>query len=417
MIGAGLQLTRIASTTESIPTNPRHWAIESYIPILTTELIEALLARKDCPDEAKERLRDVFSAMSDLLHQRGRRLHTGFTGQYAEIDPDRDTMPMTLPPLPGQGVEDAVRIAELSRQVLTDAGYSEVDRAELEKAVEFASEWGVPLHVDFEVFDLLMVYARGDITGMRKARRWRKLFRQIDVDVPLYQRVVVFFKLREGIKTDDQLEHSKLHLRMFKNIPKMDIDMLLPGTRIRVSWLDHSRYIVPSLGGIGMTLYKIIRAALFVAVITYSVAAMLLGLTLAIIGYLIRSVMNYIQTRNRYMLSLTRSLYYQKLDTNAGVAYRLLHEAEAQRHREVMLAYYALLSSETPISLRRLRRRVQRIIRETASAEVDYRASEAIKTLESWNLIERDSIGLLKTYAPNEAMRRIDACWDTKLNA
>jgi hypothetical protein len=131
----------------------------------------------------------------------------------------------------------------------------------------------------------------------------------------------------------------------------------------------------------------------------------------------IRSVINYSQTRNRYMLNLTRSLYYQKLDTNAGVAYRILNEAESQRHREVLLAYYALLSASEPISLRRLRRRVQRMIRETAGAEIDYRAADAIKTLESWNLIQRDSEGLLSTLAPEEAMKKIDECWDTAISA
>lgn len=406
----------MASTVEFVGNNPPHWAIETYIPIQNSELAEALLSRKDCPVTDRDRLRRVFNAMSDLLHHRGRPLHTGFASRYAEIDPDRDTRPVFQHEDSAHVIADANRIAEMSRQVLVDAGFSEVDRSELEKAVGIASEWGVPLHVDFEVFDLLLVYARGDILGSRVKRRWRQMFKKVDVEVPLYQRVVVLFKLREGSRTEDQLEPAMLHLRMFKNVPKVDIDMLLPGTRVRISWFDRTRSIVPSLGGIGVQLYKLVKAVLFVAVITYSIAAMVLGLTIAIIGYVVRSVITYMQTRNRYMLNLTRSLYYQKLDSNAGVAFRLLHEAEAQRHREVMLAYYALLSADGPISLRRLRRRVQRMIRETAATEVDYRASDAVKTLESWDLVSRDAKGLLQTFAPDEAMKRIDACWDTAIN-
>ncbi len=355
--------------------------------------------------------------MADLLHHRGRALHTGFASRYTEIDPDRDTRTVVSAPAPAQGLADANRIAEMSRQVLHDAGYSEVGQAELEKSIEHASEWGVPLEVDFKVFDLLLVYARGDVVGSRMKRRWRKLFKLISVDVPIYQRVVVLFKLKEGSSTDDQLETSMLHLRMFKNVPKMDIDMLLPGTQIRITWFDRTRSIVPSIGGIGVQVYKLVRLALFVAVITYSIAAMIIGLTLAIIGYVIRSIMNHFQTRNRYMLNLTRSLYYQKLDTNAGVAYRLLYEAESQRHREVILAYYAILSADGAISMRKLRRRVQRMIREIAGAEVDYRAADAIKTLESWSLIERGVSGMIRTYSPDEAMLWIDRCWDRKIDA
>lgn len=402
----------MASTAEVILDNPPHWAIESYIPIQSAELIEALLSRKDCPVDSRASLRRVFNTMEDLLHHRGRPLHSGFASRYAEIDPDRDTYPVAHPEDSAHVMADANRIAEVSRQVLIDAGFSEVERAELQKAVGVASEWGVPLHVDFNVFDLLLVYARGDVIGTRPKRRWRKWFQVVDVEVPIYQRVVVLFKLREGSRTEDQLEPEMLHLRMFKNVPKKDIDMLLPGTRIRITWFDRTRSIIPSLGGIGLQLYKLIKLVLFVAVITYSIAAMLIGLTFAIIGYIVRSVMTYLQTRNRYMLNLTRSLYYQKLDTNAGVAYRLLHEAEAQRHREVLLAYYALVTADGPISLRRLRRRVQRMIRETAGTEVDYRAEDAIKTLESWDLISREMDGAIHVCLPDEAMRRMDACWD-----
>jgi len=416
LIGAGVQLTRLASTAEFISDDPPHWAIESYIPLPNAELVDALLSRAECPADSHARLREVFTAMADLLHHRGRALHTGFANRYTEIDPDRDTRTAVPATEPGKCLADANRIAEMSRQVLADAGYSEVDRAELERSAESASEWGVPLEVDFNVFDLLLVYARGDIVGSRTKRRWRQMFKLINVDVPIYQRVVVMFKLRAGSKTDDQLESSMLHLRMFKNVPKLDIDMLLPGTQIRITWLDRTRTIVPSLGGIGLQVYKLIKLALFVAVITYSIAAMIIGLALAIIGYVVRTVMNHFQTRNRYMLSLTRSLYYQKLDSNAGVAYRLLYEAEAQRHREVVLAYYALLTVDKEISMRKLRRRVQRMIREICSAEVDYRASDAIKTLESWSLIERGASGSLHTCAPEEAMQRIDRCWDRKVD-
>ncbi len=275
----------------------------------------------------------------------------------------------------------------------------------------------MPLHVDFDVFDAIIVYARGDVVGQRAKRRWQNLYREVIFDVSLYQRVVVMFKLRPGFRTDDDLDHTMLHLRMFKNVPKPDIDMLLPGTRVRFTWLDHLRNLVPSIGGIGITLFKISRVGLFVAAITLSLAAVLAGLLLALIGYAVRSVMNHLNVKNRYMLNLTRSLYYQKLDSNAGVAYRLLEEAESQRHREVVLAYYALLTAGGPISQRRLSRRAERMVRELIDVEVEFRVAEAVALLESWNLISRDPAGKLQVCDPDEAMRRIEAFWDRALKA
>ena len=65
--------------------------------------------------------------------------------------------------------------------------------------------------------------------------------------------------------------------------------------------------------------------------------ASVLGLVGGTIGYGIRSFYGYLNTKNKYQLSLTESLYYQNLDNNAGVFFRLLDEAEEQENCESML--------------------------------------------------------------------------------
>lgn len=441
-----------ASTEDFVALDAEHWAIEPFIPINTAELIDALIARwgtwsasesgdsfshETAPSLDASQLREVYSGFADLLHHSYRPLFSRFAQRYADLDPDRDTRPI-IPLRPrdatveqrdsgqtasgearptqsddAQWLIDVNRITDVGRIVLKDAGYTELGREELESSVGVYSQWGVPLHVDFDVFDAILVYARGDVVGKRNKRMWQKLYREVVLDVSLYQRVVVMFKLREGFRTEDDLDDKVLHLRMFKNIPKQDIDMLLPGTRVKFSWFDHLRNVIPTLGGIGVTLFKIGRVALFVAAITFSIAAVLAGLFIALIGYMIRSVVNHRNAKNRYMLNLTRSLYYQKLDSNAGVACRLLEEAETQRHRECILAYYAILSAGEPISLRRFRRRVERMVREMVDVEVEYRATDALEQLTTWGLIQLDDDGRLQTCQPDEALKRIGEHWDS----
>ena len=447
-INAGLRLAEIATTDEFVSLASPHWGVEPFIPINTAELVDTLEERWDTWSESTDiphdRLREVFSGFSDLLHHQYRPLFGRFAQRYAELDPDRDTRHVIRPMAPNGSpaqaspangstpagstkreqssvadsaisrarMIDVQQIGNASRAVLIDAGYTEVERAELVRAVGVSSHWGVQLHVDFDAFETVAVYARGDVIGKRSKRRWQTFYREKIYDVSLYQRVVVVFKLREGFRTEDELDDKMLHMRLFKNIPKQDIDMLLPGTRVKFSWIDHLRNLVPSIGGIGLTIFKIIRVGLFVAAITFSMAAVLIGLLLALIGYLVRSVMNHLNAKNRYMLNLTRSLYYQKLDSNAGVAVRLLDEAETQRHREVVLAYYAILSAGEAISPRRLRRRVERMVREMIDLEVAFRDSDAVDRLETWGLIRRRDDGKLQTYPPEEAITRIAAYWD-----
>lgn len=444
-----------ASTEDFVAFDAEHWAIEPFIPINTAELIDTLIARwgtwaeGESSDSAKPtvpqtpdtgKIREVYSGFADLLHHRYRPLFTRFAQRYADLDPDRDTRPII--PLrsrlvyPQESIAsgtdasvetesdssaaaemgDVNRITDVGRIVLKDAGYTELGREELESSIGVYSHWGVPLHVDFDVFDAIVVYARGDVVGKRSKRMWQKFYREVVLDVSLYQRVVVMFKLRAGFQTEDDLDDKLLHLRMFKNIPKQDIDMLLPGTRVKFSWFDHLRNFVPSLGGISVTLFKIARVGLFVAAITFNIAAVLAGLFIALVGYMIRSIVNHRNAKNRYMLNLTRSLYYQKLDSNAGVACRLLEEAETQRHRECILAYYAILSAGEPISLRRFRRRVERMVREMVDVEIEYRATDALELLTTWGLIRLDDDGRLQTCPPDEALKRIGQYWDSLFN-
>ena len=190
----------------------------------------------------------------------------------------------------------------------------------------------------------------------------------------------VYFRLRDDDDSEENLTAACVHLRLFKNVPKQDIDTLLPGSRIRISGIDHAKIIVPSLGGFLMSLRKIAQYALLFAVIALHWTAILVVL---LIGYLIKSVMSYFQTRNRYQLSLTRNLYFQKLDTNAGVGYRIIEQAHRQSSLEAILAYYAMETNADPISTRRLRRRCERIIREAIDVEVEFQVDRVARDIAS----------------------------------
>ncbi|MCG8652024.1 MAG: DUF3754 domain-containing protein [Pirellulales bacterium] len=281
----------------------------------------------------------------------------------------------------------------LCEEVLEAAGYRRLNRQDIEKCVGVASQWGVPLHVDFDLFDELMVFARGDIVGTKLRRSLRRLYRPEPVSVPIYQRMFVLFRLKNNDQSQEELRASMLHLRMFKNIPKQDVDMLLPCTRVRISKIDRVKIIVPSLGGLLMSLRKIGQFMLIFAALTLYSTAILAGLILATIGYVVKSVLSYFQTKNRYLLNLTRNLYFQKLDSNAGAAYRIIQQAHRQAANEALLAYYAVITSDAPVSSRRLRRRCERIVREAIGVEVDFRVDAALEHLGELERVKQDDQG------------------------
>jgi hypothetical protein len=395
-----------ASTSGFIRDNAPRWSIEPFIPLQISTLVDYLIGRAELDPSEEQPFRQFCSEVDRIQHERSGSYHASFRDSYAPLDPDNDSrdpqtdsagdqQPQT--PIPDTGetegepedttTEKTADVISLCEEVLGQAGYRRLDHEDIERCAGVVSQWGVPLYVDFELFEQLVVFARGDIIGEKLRRRLRGLYRRESVAVPIYQRMVVLIRLRADDKSDEKLTASALHLRMFKNIPKQDIDTLLPGTRVRISGVDHIKIILPSLGGFLMSVRKIAQYALLFAALALHWTAILVCL---VIGYLVKSVLSYFQTKNRYQLNLTRNLYFQRLDTNSGVGYRMIQQAHRQSSIEMMLAYYAVRTSREPISTRRLRRRCERIIREAIDVEVAFQAEPALKRLVGMNALTQD---------------------------
>ncbi|MEZ6082004.1 MAG: DUF3754 domain-containing protein [Pirellulaceae bacterium] len=95
-----------------------------------------------------------------------------------------------------------------------------------------ASRWGVRMRINFAALDHLEVYGRGNVIGQRMIRNWKNFLRVESISVPLYQRVVVVFRTNAKLKSP-QFDSRRVYLRMFKNVPQQDVDMLLPSIDIR----------------------------------------------------------------------------------------------------------------------------------------------------------------------------------------
>ncbi len=407
-------------TSGFIRQDATHWSIEPHVPLSAEMLVEYLISRGELDAHGEQVFRQGCRDLDKIIYEKTADYQTRFAADYGQVDPDsdrripasgtepvetvdahnsaanshggqpqageEDSDPQSEPNLDPDSDHRVLRVLALCDDVLTEAGFRRLATDEISQCVGVVSQFGVPLHVDLEIFTRLVVYARGDVIGSRIRRRLRNLYRREAVEVQVYQRLVVIFQLRDDDQSDEQLTASDLHMRMFKNVPKQDVDTLLPGARVRITGIDRAKIIVPSLGGFLMSLRKIAQYALLFAVITIHWSAILVGL---IIGYMIKSVFSYFQTKNRYQLNLTRNLYFQKLDANAGVGYHAIQLAHQQLVAEAILALYSILSSNEAISTRRACRRCERLVREAIQVEVDFQINRALENLIKLNLVKQ----------------------------
>ena len=129
--------------------------------------------------------------------------------------------------------------------LLERANFKRLSHEEINAAIEDCSEWGLNLVVDFEVFDRLEIYARGDLMGTRWRRgcgiasAWKKCRCDYNPGAD--------FELRDDRVFGRFIDTDDVHIKVFKDIPKQDLEMLLPGTHVKMSLVDRCKILLPTM--------------------------------------------------------------------------------------------------------------------------------------------------------------------------
>lgn len=390
---------------------------EAFVPLHTTDLVEYLSQQPELHGHERVEFRNLASLILALLHHVYRQRHEQLTYMYAPMDPDRDTLLLSMP-VEGERERMCSDLIARLEGALLRANYHRLSQQEIERAMSAASRWGVRMRVDFRELNRIEVYARGNVVGQKAFRNWRRLLRPELVDVPLYQRLVVIF-CTEPTSRDPRFSSRCLYLRMFKNIPQQDVDMVLPATRVKMSWWDHSSILLPSLYAIATTLWRTLRYVVLLTVVGLLKTAALVVLIVFAFLYGLKSMFTYtINTRRRYYLNVAQNLYYQTLDNNAGAMLRLLEEGEQQEACEAVLAYFAAaisLREHDGVTLAQIDAECERLVAEATGVDLDFDIEDAARQLLHLGLFRAcGDYWHAKPLA--EANRQLDQIWDHWFN-
>src|SRR5690606_8974051 len=122
--------------------------------------------------------------------------------------------------------------------LLERANYTTVTLDELRAAMARESSMPLRLEVDLDVYDDLLVYRRGSRSEVVQVPRWRGLRTQ-ERTITVEGRVVVLSRIKpqawfdeRGIEVADNLVPGRVSLKQFQDVPRADIEMLLPTTRV-----------------------------------------------------------------------------------------------------------------------------------------------------------------------------------------
>ncbi len=415
---------------DQAPLRGPHWKREHFIPVRKSELVALLLNEPNLSGRSGIAFEQLCRLLSASFHFHYHGLLENLKDTYAAFDPDAEA----APPQPKSDTDaDTEKQSQLDAlfadfaKLLERCNFQQLSHNDIEEAMKATSEWGINLWVDFDVFERLDVYARGDIVGLRGRRRLWNWYRTEQVETPIYQRLVLIFRLRDGIQhgaqptgaqqteraPDDEEEDQAVYIKIFKNIPKMDLEMLLPGARVRMTLLDQTKIFVPTLAGVGITLFKIVTQALTLLATGIYGLLVFLGLVGGTIGYGVKSFLGYMHTKDKYQLNLTRSLFYQNLDNNAGVLFRLIDEAEEQEFREAILAYFIIWREPNELwTEQKIDAAVERFLMEKIGLDIDFEVDDALQKLVRLELVEKTAAGNYSVLSLDDALACLDKSWD-----
>ena len=180
-----------------------------------------------------------------------------------------------------------------------------------------------------------------------------------------------------------------------------------------MSVVDRAKILLPTVSGVSIALWKIVQSAFIVAAAGFFSSIGFLMLVGGTVGYGVRSFYGYLNTKQKYQLNLTQSLYYQNLDNNAGTLYRLVDEAEEQENREAILAYYYLWrrAPHEGFSGDELDREIESLLCVAAGHDVDFEVADALAKLSRLKLADQSSDGRWTAVPIEEATARLKTQW------
>jgi hypothetical protein len=371
--------------------------------------------------------------LGSIFHFEFHQIIESMKAAYAPVDPDSDTR--RLPACENiESTEDGDFVALLSN-LLEKANYERVTESDLNQALTASSLFNIRLHVDFDDFSEVLLFCRGEATRQESVKSGFGLFSK-NIEFTNYERVVVYLRFKdvsdhsESVNNVAKRDVSKgtglTVLKLFRNVPKADLEMLFPNTRVRMRTIDKLFIGIPAIisGGIVLTTKLGASLVLLGSLVGFwlgfssqpvelnktALTALFAGVA-ALGGYFWKQFNSFKNRKLRFMQTLTQNLYFKNLDNNAGVFHRLCDDAEEEECKEAILAYYLLLSGGVSLSRTELDDKIESWLLSDWGCEVDFDIDDALEKLLQLQLVEQLD-GRLSAVPLETAVVSLDRHWD-----
>lgn len=398
---------------------------EHYIPFDKEFLLEQQLAEYNADEKQVEDFKKLFDIIEHYFHYEAFNLIRNLKQNYALFDPDLNPKEREA----FVGKSDFSVFKDTLLKILDRGNYSRVDQETLDRAFQDSDLIGLKLDINIADYKEYGLYVRGQHKAKETVSKfyfWKK-----EITIEYYDRVMIYlnyhdadyYTKKKGRSNKMPIDPGAIVLKIFKRVPKNDIETIFPNAVPMMSTTDKLLLWVPGLvGGISLLSAKVIPALIKMqsAVESGETIDFLNSKTslnqgliaLGILGaYLFRQYNNFVNKKIKYSKMLSDSLYFKNLGNNSGAFYSLLNSSEEEVLKETILAYSFLNRSATPITEEELDHQIESWFKTKHNTELDFDVNDALLKLKNSGLAFETN-GNWEVIPLDKALIRMDEIWD-----
>jgi len=400
-----------------------------FIPFRKQDIVDM------CSDELangseQTSFKQFCDLLASLIHYDYHATLESLKNNYAPFDPNSDTRSLA-PVSEDQKAQCQREFAKDFAKVLNAANFEVITNQDLQDALNEESLFKVRLEVEFDDFEEVVFYRRGESQLTETLTSFWGL-RKKKLHFTNYDRVAVFIRFKDKAyfeaknKTPLGFEPSSTIVKLFQNVPKADLEMLFPNSEVRMRPID--KVIIGSsalIGGAVVLVTKLGASILLLIAllafwggfrseavemtqqhfITFAIGMGVFG------SFIFKEWSKFKNRKIKFMKALSDNLYFKNLDNNAGVFHTLIDAAEEEDIKEALLAYTFLLKSKNGLSAQILDEQIEAWFKTKYKCELDFEISDALEKLEHMHLVTRSN-EVYNAISLAQAKTVLDERWD-----
>jgi hypothetical protein len=385
---------------------------QQFIPVSREKVKQALLGKWQLDEDSSQKYSNLFKMFEVIWHHDMHHDLEDLKKGYDSMNPDsfEDI---------NYNQTNLSSFLEKLDEVMMDGNWLTITDEEIDEALEGEDILPISLDVRFDEFSSMKLYRLGDsyreteiksLFGLKKETKNVRVFSNV-LTVLEFKDEKWFMAERTRKKHYLGQEGQGLHIRLFKDVPHLDMEVIFPNTSPSMRTLEKIKIGAPLVGGI-VSLSMKYGPILFGSASGDTSLSLLGGLLTALGTYVLKTYTSYQKTREKFRSAVAKDMYFKGIANNQSVLTYMIDMAEEQEVKEAICAYMFIQESDVTMNEEELDEAIEEWLLRTFGHDIDFEVDDALAKLEKMNLLSVADDGKLSVVSVENALVTLDDYWD-----